>query len=422
MSQYRQVHPLNREVDAVVVVPGSKSIANRALICAALANGVSTLINCPEGDDTSAMIENLKLLGATIDVHPEKVMVSSSIDFGRSQSLTLNAKLAGTTSRFLTAVSALVDAPTTVTGDEKLTLRPMGDLHRALQSIGADLQGPTPGHIPVTIQGSLQMRSEVELSATISSQFSSAILLIAPLLSHGLILNLVGDVVSQPYIEMTISVMREFGAQVDVQSPRKIVVHPVRYRGTNFTIEPDASSASYPLAIAAVVGGTVKIEGLGNSSMQGDAQFASLLAQMGCDVTMTATSTIVHRENGISLKGIDVNLKDMSDLVPTVAAVAVFASTPTVIRGVSFIRLKESNRIDDLVHELETVGVTVLATEDGMIIQPSLPRSGNIDTHHDHRLAMAFCVIGLGGTGVSIGDPGVVSKSWPSFWRFVESL
>lgn len=422
MVNARRIEKITHELDAVVSVPGSKSIANRALICAALAGGESVISGVPDGNDTEAMIEALMLLGARIERTDDNVIVRSAIDLDRIEPITLNARLAGTTARFLTAVCGLVSGPTLITGESSLLSRPMNDLHQALLSLGISVEWKgDAGHLPVVIHRGVTTGSTVVLPAAISSQFTSALLLISPLIPGGLSLSIVGEVVSQPYIDMTSVVMRSFGAQVDV-ALSSMIVAAGDYIGASFQVEPDASSSSYPLAAAAIVGGSVEINGLGSDSIQGDAKFAELLGRMGCDVQYTPHSVIVSRDRDTELQGIDVDMRDMSDLVPTLAAVAVFASSPTTIRGVGFIRAKESNRIDDLVAELQTIGVNAQAAPDGLIVHPSQVRGGVVDTHHDHRMAMAFALVGIGSGGVEIANPSVVGKSWPGFWSMLDGL
>jgi 3-phosphoshikimate 1-carboxyvinyltransferase len=422
MVNARRIEKITHELDAVVSVPGSKSIANRALVCAALASGESVISGVPDGNDTEAMIEALMLLGARIERTDDNVIFRSGIDLDRNEPITLNARLAGTTARFLTAVCGLVSGPTLITGESSLLSRPMNDLHQALLSLGVSVEWRgDAGHLPVVIHRGVATGSTVELPAAISSQFTSALLLISPLLPGGLSLSIVGEVVSQPYIDMTSVVMRSFGAQVDV-ALSSMIVAAGDYIGASFQVEPDASSSSYPLAASAIVGGSVEINGLGSDSIQGDAKFAELLGRMGCDVQYTPHSVIVSRNRDTELQGIDVDMRDMSDLVPTLAAVAVFASSPTTIRGVGFIRAKESNRIDDLVAELQAIGVNSQATPDGLIVHPSQVRGGLVDTHHDHRMAMAFALLGIGSGGVEIANPSVVGKSWPGFWSMLDGL
>jgi 3-phosphoshikimate 1-carboxyvinyltransferase len=422
MVNARRIEKISHKLNAVVSVPGSKSIANRALVCAALASGESVISGVPDGNDTEAMIEALMLLGARIERTDDNVIFRSAIDLDRNEPITLNARLAGTTARFLTAVCGLVSGPTLITGESSLLSRPMNDLHQALLSLGISVEWRgDAGYLPVVIHRGVTTGSTVVLPAAISSQFTSALLLISPLLPGGLSLSIVGEVVSQPYIDMTSVVMRSFGAQVDVALSSMIVASG-DYIGASFQVEPDASSSSYPLAASAIVGGSVEINGLGSDSIQGDAKFAELLGRMGCDVQYTPHSVIVSRDRDTELQGIDVDMRDMSDLVPTLAAVAVFASSPTTIRGVGFIRAKESNRIDDLVAELQAIGVNAQANPDGLIVHPSQVRGGLVDTHHDHRMAMAFALIGIGSGGVEIANPSVVGKSWPGFWSMLDGL
>ena len=411
--------PLNCVVD----VPGSKSIANRALVCASLAHGVSTIRGLPDGDDTKAMLGALKVLGANITSIAGGVRFDSAIDLDDSEARVVDAKLAGTTARFLTALGALRSASLTVDGGAPLQLRPMEDLHRALADIGAVVAWTDVDyHLPVTVRRGESSHHSVRLAADTSSQFVTALMLIAPLLEKGLHIELMGDVVSQPYIAMSASVMRSFGARVDFDDERTIVVHPGGYLGCDFEIEPDASSASYPYAAVAIVGGQLRVNGISPQMMQGDARFLDVLRQMGCRQTVDNTGVTMTRDADVKLIGIDIDMSEMSDVVPTLAAVALFASSTTRIRGVGFIRKKESDRIGDLARELRKLGAQVVEHDDGLEISPRPLRGGLCDTHHDHRLAMAFGLIGLVVSGVVIDQPAVVSKSWPNYWEMLERI
>ena len=412
-----------RSLDAVATVPGSKSIANRALICAALARGASTIIGLPDGDDTQAMVQGLELLGAFIDLDGATAHFEQPIDLSRDDAVTVNANLAGTTARFLTAIGLLRQGPLTVTGNESLRSRPMKDLHLALEQLGASVSWQSEKFcLPVTVQRGTTCSDSVQVSASTSSQFVTSLMLIAPMLENGLTIELVGDVISLPYITMSASVMRSFGANIRIVNERKIVIDGGGYVGCEFVVEPDASSASYPFAAAAVVGGRVQVHGMSLNMMQGDCRFADVLKQMGCDVVEDQAGITISRDASTSLRGLDVNMSEISDLVPTLAVVAMFADTPTRIRGVGFIRGKESDRIGDLAVEMRQLGANVVEHPDGLEITPQALHSGRCDTHHDHRLAMAFGVAGLKLDGVIISDPNVVSKSWPQFWGMLESL
>lgn len=408
-----------------VAVPGSKSLANRALVCAALADGASVLHNVPDGDDTTAMLACLGALGVAVEGAAPDVVITGTARLAPEPGALAFASLAGTTSRFVTALAALADVPVVVDGAPPLRTRPFGPLHDALRQLGVTVTaGEHVGGLPATIAGP-PIGSRVRLPGDVSSQFVSALMLIGPRLPEGLRIELSSELVSRPYIALTGDVMGWFGAgPVDV-GDRAIVVPAGEYRPTEVTIEADASSASYPLAVAAVAGGRVTVEGLGSASRQGDARFADLLAEMGCAVSRTADATTVTRAPGAELRGIDVDMADVSDLVPTLAVVAACAATPTRIRGVGFIRAKESDRLGDLAGELTKAGVRITETADGLVIEPSRDalRPATLGTHHDHRLAMAFGVLSRAVPGgLDIGDRDVVTKSWPTFWDVLDTI
>lgn len=421
MDIYR-VAPLGAPLDATVEVPGSKSIANRALVCAALADGVSSLLGAPEGDDTEAMLDCLRALGLEVERDGEVVSVSGGLALFKKGPLTLSARLAGTTSRFVTALAALGPGPYTIDGFGPLRNRPMAPLHDALASMGVAVRPlEAKGHLPVAVHGPVDVTlDEVQLRGDVSSQYLTALMLIAPYFPKGLRFMLTTPLVSRPYIRITAAVMAAFGVPGVELGDRIITVPAGRYQPREFTIEPDASSAGYPLAAAAICGGRVTVPGLTHRSIQGDASFCHVLASMGCDVTQDDTGTTVRRTG--PLNGVSINLSDLSDLVPTLAAVAVFAESRTDIHGVGFIRNKESDRLSDLCDELRKAGVDAVDNPDGLVVEPSTPRSATLGTHHDHRLAMAFALVGLGSSGIIVEDPDVVSKSWPDFWSMIESL
>ncbi|HEX2783873.1 MAG TPA: 3-phosphoshikimate 1-carboxyvinyltransferase [Ilumatobacteraceae bacterium] len=414
------MHP----IDAVVAVPGSKSIANRALICAALADGTTTLSNVPSGDDTEAMLTCLELLG--IRVERDAADSTTATIFGgggelQPRSVRLPTRLAGTTSRFVTALAALGSGPYTIDGDPPLRARPMAPLHDALVVMGATVVSAGQwGHLPVAVGGPLHAAGTVEVRGDISSQFLTALMLIGPYISGGLHIAITTPLVSRPFLDITKAVMADFGHEAVSIGEDHIDVDAGRYRGRAYGIEPDATSAGYPLAAAAICGGRVEVPGLTKSSMQGDSEFSNVLARMGCVSSCDEHTTIVER--GPRLEGIDIDMVDHSDLVPTLAAVAAFATTRTRIRGVGFIRAKESDRLGDLCKEMRRLGAAATETEDGLTIDPADLHGSRIDTHHDHRLAMAFGLIGLRVSGVEIDDSGVVSKSWPGYWDMLGSL
>ncbi|MEO5723652.1 MAG: 3-phosphoshikimate 1-carboxyvinyltransferase [Ilumatobacteraceae bacterium] len=409
-------------LDARVTVPGSKSVANRAMVCAALAPGESQLLGVPDGDDSAAMAVLLQRLGFDVSRDGGVTSVRGGLKRMKPGPLTLDARLAGTTSRFLTAVAALGAGPYTIDGRDALRRRPMGPLHDALRSIGARVTADgAVGHLPVTICGPVTAgQSRVAVSGDVSSQYISALMLIAPCLSSGLRIELTSPLVSRPYVSITAAVMGAFGAGEVRLGDHEVHVGAGGYTPRSFEIEPDASSASYPLAAAAICGGRVHVVGLTDASLQGDAVFAEILARMGCETSRDAAGTVVQR-NG-ALHGIEIDMADVSDLVPSVAVVAACADSPTTITGVGFIRGKESDRIGDLCRGLRVVGVGAVELSDGLRIEPGELSPARLATHHDHRLAMAFAVLAMRCEGICVDDPDVVSKSWPGFWAMLEGL
>ena len=423
VSPTHTIATLGSVLNCSVQVPGSKSVAARALVCASLAMGESTVSNLPSGDDTSSMLRGLAILGAEIDVNGGTAMFTSPWDMEQIDPLVIDARLAGTTARFLTAVSALRAGEVVVTGEESLRKRPMHDLHQALADIGFEVSPLNgPGVLPVAVKRGEQKSDRVNIAATTSSQFTSALMLIAPRLPQGLSIVTEGDVVSQSYLDMTVGVQHSFGV-VPIERGEHVFRYATSdYVGAVYDVEPDASSASYPLAAVAIAGGRVVVAGLGRSSLQGDSKFVDVLARMGCAVEHIGEDVVLSRAPEMPLMGITVDMRDMSDLVPTLAVVAAFAQASTTITGVGFIRNKESDRIGDLAHELRVLGVAVDELADGLTIHPSVTHAGMVDTHHDHRLAMSLALIGLVTPGVVINDPMVVTKSWPEYWTMLGAL
>lgn len=410
-------------VSAVVDVPGSKSIVNRALLCAALAEGETRLSRSASGDDTQAMIECLTAFGVHIERAGDELVVTGTRGKVRG-GCTISARLAGTTSRFMVALAALGTETTVITGDEALRRRPLGPLRDALVALGAEVESlEPPFSLPVRVSRARLQGGEIAVRSDISSQFISALMMIGPLLDGGLSIAMTGSLVSAPYVRLTAQVMRSFGIEGLAVSAERIVVPEGAYRGCPFDVEPDASSASYPLAAAAICGGEVLVPHLGPDAMQGDIGFISVLRAMGCEVHSSSEGLRV-RGSG-SLTGSRFDLRDMSDLVPTVAAMAVFAHGTTRITGVGFIRHKESDRIGDLVAGLRRLGVGAVETDDGLIIEGTTPgelHGEHLSTRHDHRLAMAWSLIALRLSGISLDDPEVVTKSWPEWWSARDRL
>lgn len=422
-----RVRSATEALAAVVTVPGSKSVTNRALICAALADGTSHLTGVAPGDDTAALVDCIELLGIGVGdrgvADTASLVVHGTGGQIRAHNVTLHTRLAGTTSRFVTALAALGTGRVTIDGSGPLRSRPMAPLHDALVALGATVEPAEQwGHLPVSVRGPLSTTTStaVQVRGDVSSQYLTALMLIGPYIAGGLTLELTSTLVSRSYLGITAAVMAAFGVTEVEVGEHRVVVGEGRYRPTTYAIEPDASSAGYPLAAAAIVGGTVHVPGLTSSSLQGDSRFSAVLGEMGCDVVVNDRGTTVTREG--PLRGIDIDMADLSDLVPTLAVVAPFAHTPTRVTGVGFIRHKESDRLGDLSHELRAAGISAADFADGIVVEPGMPRATNFATHHDHRLAMAFGLLGLVVDGVLIDDPDVVSKSWPDYWTMLDGL
>jgi len=405
-SSFIAVEPLTSPIDAVVHLPGSKSMTNRALLCAALADGRSTLRGCLVADDIEAMRGAITALGAQIstDESGETVTVIGSDPRSKTGPILVSARDSGTTSRFILPAVALASARSLVDGSDQLRGRPFGPLLDALRQLGAAVEDlGEPGFLPVAVTGPLR-GGKVELPGHLSSQFLSGLMLAAPLMPDGLDVALTSSAVSLPYLTMTTSVMRAFGVDAD-----EFRVRPGRYHGTDFAVEPDASAASYFLAAAVLNGGRVRIEGLGTQSIQGDVAFADILERMGARVERTTNSITISGTG--ELRGVDVDMADISDTAQTLAAVAVYASTPTRVRGIGFIRGKETDRVNAIVAELRRAGIEALENDDGFTITPGTPRPTRFETWQDHRMAMSLALLGLRAPGMEISDPGCVAKT-----------
>jgi 3-phosphoshikimate 1-carboxyvinyltransferase len=413
-----EVVPVAGPLDATVTVPGSKSLTNRALVAAALADGTSEIVRPLEADDTDAMAACLAALGVVIRRQPDRWIVE-----GRERPAPgparLDAHLSGTTARFIAPVVALGEGAYTLDGGPSLRTRPMAPMLDALRSLGAQIVGHgEPGHLPVTITAGGLFGGTIRVRADLSSQFVSGLLLAAPRAKSDLVIEVEGDVVSRPFLDLTVRVMHAFGAPVETDAGR-FAVPAGGYRPAEYRVEPDASSASYFFAAAAICGGRVTVEGLGSGTTQGDARFADVLASMGAIVERTATSTTVV---GGPLVGVDVDLAEMGDVALTLAAVAVFADGPTRVRGVGYIRRHETDRIAAVVKELGRCGVRAEETEDGFIVHPGTPHGAEIHTYDDHRVAMSFALLGLRVPGIRITDAACVGKTFPGFWDVLASL
>ena len=425
MTDSLPIQPVVRPIEEAVRVPGSKSITNRALLLAALANGPSLLPGALFSDDTHYMSESLRRLGIVVqaDEANEQFKVEGQGGILPAQDAELFVGNSGTSARFLTALAALGNGTYHLDGVERMRERPIDDLLSALQQLGAEARDENEtGCLPVTVKATGLKGGKVVMRARKSSQPLSALLMVAPLAQSDIEIEIEGELFSQPYIEITLRMMQQWGAHVSHQNMQRFhIPGGQKYRAQNYPIEPDASGASYFWAAAAVTGGRVRVQGIGREALQGDAAFVDVLAQMGC--TVEKSDDWIEVRGPKMLAGVDVDMNAISDTVMTLAAIAPFASSPTTISNIGHIRHKETDRIHAVVTELRRLGVRVEEREDGLTIYPqSQLQPAQIETYDDHRMAMSFAITGLKAPGITILDPGCVAKTFPDFWVRLDGL
>jgi 3-phosphoshikimate 1-carboxyvinyltransferase len=409
---------LDVPVRADLRLPGSKSITNRALLAAALAGGESVLEHALYSEDTRIFAECLRRLGVPVE---EDEPAAAFRVHGRGGALAdgpadLWVGNAGTAARFITALLALGRGPYRVDGVPAMRVRPMSELLAILEEQGArpEFEGQT-GHIPFSLRGGGLAGGEIEMEASRTSQQASALLLLAPYAARDLTLQVTGTMVSPSYVEMTLRLMADWGVEVLRESATRFTVPAgQRYRARRYGVEPDASSASYFFAAAAATGGRVRVRGLSSRSLQGDVRFVDVLQAMGCRVERGAD--FIEVQGPERLAGVEVDMNDVSDTAPTLAAIAPFAAGPVSIRNVEHMRWKETDRVHAVATELRRMGVRVDEHRDGLTIHPGPVSPAEVHTYQDHRIAMAFSVTGLRAPGIVIQDPDCVGKTFESFF------
>jgi 3-phosphoshikimate 1-carboxyvinyltransferase len=411
-------------LDARVRVPGSKSLTNRALVAAALADGESALHGGLASDDTRVMLEALRALGCSIVTDAEPWRVSGCGGQLRAPAHPLDTGNSGTTARFLTAAACLADGPVLIDGSPRMRERPIDDLVAALTGLGVrcEILGEA-GCPPLRVHGGGLPGGAAVIDASRSSQYVSAVLLAAPYAKSDVELEIAGGVlVSRPYVGLTLQVMDAFGARAAWRgADRLYVAAGPGYRGRDYTVEADASSAAYPFCAAAIAGGRVRVDGVPRDSRQADFRLLDILEHMGCRVRREADAVEVTGPDG-PLRGVDVDMNDLPDAVLALAVVALFADGPTHIRNVENLRIKESDRLAALEAELRKLGASARADADSLRIEPAALRGAEIATYDDHRIAMALALAGLRVSGVVIRDPDCVSKTWPGYFTMLERL
>ena len=429
------ITPLSHPLSASVRVPGSKSLTNRALLLAALAEGTTTLENALFSDDSRYFAEALRCLGFEVTLDPPHARMTVVGLGGRipAESASLFIGNAGTAARFLTAFLTLGRGKYLLDGDARMRERPIGDLVESLTQIGAKVRPvATENRLrvtdysiicpPIEIHSSGLPGGKTKLAGHISSQFLSALLMVAPYARSPVEIEVTTELNSKPYVDMTLSIMQDFGVTVERQGYERFRISPARYSPLPaYPIESDASAASYFFAAAALCGGTVWVENISRASLQGDIRFLDVLEQMGCIVQEDGHSIGV---SGCSpLRGLDMDMRDIPDTAQTLAAIAPFASSPTRIRGIASARLKETDRIHAVCVELQRLGVQVEEHDDGMTIYPcSSFEPAVVRTYNDHRMAMAFSLVGLRVPGIVIENPACVSKTFPNFFEVLATL
>jgi 3-phosphoshikimate 1-carboxyvinyltransferase len=415
----KEIKP-QEHVQATLTLPGSKSYTHRALVAASLARGESLLTNALDAEDTRLTAQALERLGAGIDWREDGVRVKGK--GGRWQPVLDPIYLgnSGTSMRFFTALAALGQGEYRLTGSPRLCERPQEELLAALDRLGVRAYSEKgDGCPPVVVHGGL-LGGRTQLSGAVSSQYLSALLFIGPLAPRGAQIEITGDLVSRPYVDLTLDVLGDFGVSYYREGYRFFhLPGDQSYQAQKYAIEADASSASYFWAAAALTKGRVTIANLNPDSCQGDVGFVEVLRRMGCRVTSGEEGLTV--EGGV-LQGIEADMAAMPDLVPTLAVLAAFAQGETVISGTAHLRHKESDRLHAVAAELRKLGIAARETADGLVIPGGRPQGAVIDTYQDHRLAMSFAVAGLKAPGMIIKDPDCVAKSFPEFWQFFEKL
>ncbi|RKU38226.1 3-phosphoshikimate 1-carboxyvinyltransferase [Candidatus Poribacteria bacterium] len=419
-----EIRPVRKPIDATIEIPGSKSYTNRALLVAAMANGVSTLTGALFSDDTHYMSASLRKLGVHIDADEKQARFDVRGNGGDIpvSSADLYIGNSGTTSRSLTAYVSLGHGKFVIDGDEPMRRgRPISDLLDALTQIGVSARSQFDnGHLPVIIQADGLEGGSTRLDVSKSSQFLTALLLIAPHAKNGMEIEVIGKR-EMPYIDITLAVMEAFGVHAVNEDYRYFRIEGGQeYQPRVYNIEPDASNASYFFAAAALTGGRVTVQHLHADSAQGDLQFVRVLEQMGCQVAFSNTGITVTGPR--QLKGIDVDMRTISDTSLTLAAIAPFADSKVTIRNIEHTRWQETDRVHAMVTELRKLSVPVVEHQDGLEISPTPITPAAIDTYEDHRVAMAFSLIGLKVPGIRINDPECVAKTFPHYFQVLERL
>ncbi len=413
--------PAEQPVNATVVLPGSKSYSNRALLIAALAEGRSEITRALFSDDTRYMAGALLALGISVeaDEAAQRYLVDGSGGRIPAQQATIYTGNAGTAARFLTAAVALGHGVFVVDGSERMRQRPIQPLLDGLRQLGVDARTQHHnGCPPVIIHADGIPGGAAQVRGDISSQYLSALLLAAPYMARGLTLEVAGELVSAPYIDMTLGIMADFGVEAIRQDDRRWhVPGGQRYTGRAYATEPDASAASYFFAAAAVTGGRVSVPYLGAASRQGDLGLLEVLERMGCTVIRGERALEVRGPTGGRLRAVEADFTRMGDVATTLLAIAPYADGPVTVRGVAQTHYEESDRPVAAATELRRMGIRVEDSWDRVTVYPGAPQPATIETYDDHRIAMSFAITGLRAPGITISNPACVTKTFPGYFE-----
>jgi len=407
--------------NTTVCVPGSKSYTHRMLIAAALADGACEVRNPLHSEDTLITRRCLSEMGVSIEEARDHLRIQGTSGRLRSPENPVDLGNSGTSMRLMAAVAALGQGVCVLTGSQRMQQRPIQDLLVGLNQMGVGARSVNAdGCPPIEVTGGGLKGGSVTIDCRISSQYLSALLMIAPFAKETVTITVSGGLVSRPYVDMTIAVIEEFGIAVDRNGYERFVVTGGQaYRAGDHAVEPDCSQAGYFWAAAAISGAGVTVAGTSKTSLQGDVRFAECLAAMGCRVAEHGDGIEV---SGGPLTGVIVDMADMPDMVPTLAVVAAFAHGATVIENVAHLRAKESDRLGAVAAELMKMGIEADCTDSGLRIVGGHPQGAAIDTYDDHRIAMSFALAGLKVPGIKIKDETCVKKSFPNFWEVFKSL
>lgn len=430
MKENYKVHMVSAPIDWTVTVPGSKSMTNRALLMGSLADGKTTLSGVLFSDDSRHFLAALQALGFDVEIQEAQKQVTitglnGKVPFTEGK---IDVGSAGTAARFLTALLGVAEGTFTIQASEQMKKRPMKPLFDVLVAIGAKISYlEKEGHLPIQITGiggtkAMDEVCCVALDISESTQFLSALLLISPMIKQGLSIAITSARKDGSYIQITRKMMENFGVEVMFDGENYNIRKDSSYKAGAYQIEPDISAACYFYAAAALTGGKALVKNVTWDCMQGDLQFLNVLAQMGCTITETAQGIVVCGAEGGRLKGITVDMKEFSDQTMTLAAIAPFAEEDVRIENVGHIRLQESDRIHAIATELSRLGVTCKEEKDALTIQPKMPNAGIVQTYDDHRMAMAFALIGLRVQGIEIANPMCCRKTFEEYFDVLETL